>query len=661
MPILRLVTAGPGCQPDPVGVYDFDPEPHEASIVALVTDLLERPDLDERGLLRLLARHPKAPGQLFSKPEIIRGVRRFGPRRAWDQAMIIRRLRLKPVRSHSGVTPVTVLTKPYPCPGRCVFCPNDVRMPKSYLSMEPGAQRAARNQFDPYAQTMVRLRAFHATGHATDKIELIVLGGTWTHYPRSYRRWFIRRCFDAMNEFDPAEEASREVPVEDGGWSELPARVDGLSPELSYNRTVHAFLRTRPTPEETASWEELEAAHVQNRDASARCVGLSLETRPDEIDDDTVVELRRLGATKVQIGLQSLDDDILTRNQRGHDVACSRRAVQRLRAAGFKVQAHWMANLLGATPESDQRDFDRLFGDRDFRPDELKLYPNALIESAELMVHWRAGGWQPYDDDELLSVVTHGLAQTPRYCRLSRVIRDIPGHDIVVGNKQSNFRERAEAELARQGRPATDIRAREIRRMMPAGLRWSIETTSYAAGGSEERFIEATTLDEHGRERLAGFCRLSLPTGEVGAPVRELDDAAIVRELHVYGPAASLGARDGTLAQHGGLGTKLLREAEVQARRAGYGRLAVISAVGTQRYYEDRGYRRLGLYHLKALELGAGVDPELNPPRRASVGTEREQEDIEVSVRTKRRLADGEFTGEVAPRDHVSVPGRNDV
>lgn len=579
--------------------YEFDPEAHEEQLVAIVAELSARSSVDDRGLQKILARHPKSPGRLFSKSELIRGVRHFGPRHRWDEPAIVARLRLKPVRSHSGVAPVTVLTKPFPCPGRCVFCPNDVRMPKSYLSMEPGAQRAAQNQFDPYAQTATRLRAFHLNGHAVDKIELIVLGGTWTFHPEGYRIWFVKRCFDAMNDFVPEERDRPEPRVEPNGYEALPERVDGRDPQLSYNRLVRAFDRSRTARQgrgaESASWPELEAAHLRNEDASARCVGLSLETRPDEIDARSVVELRRLGATKIQIGLQSLDDEILARNQRGHDVDCSRRAVALLRAAGFKVQAHWMANLLGATPEADRADFDRLFSEPDFRPDELKLYPNSLIESAELMRFWESGDWRPYDDEELLSVVTHGLERTPRHCRLSRVIRDIPGHDIVVGNRQSNFRERAEAELSRRGRAAVDIRAREVRRQTPVAGGLRIVSTVYGTSVGEERFIEA--VDEG--DRIAGFCRLSLPDGRVPPPRPELRGAALVRELHVYGPAAPLGSKDATVTQHAGLGARLLAEAERQAGAAGYHRVAVISAVGTRRYYEARGYRPQGLYHLK--------------------------------------------------------------
>ncbi len=597
--------------------YEFDVRAHEDQLVRLVDTLRRAPDLDDRRLHRLFVDHPKGPGQLFSKSEVIRGVRALKEQYGWSEDAIVARLRMKPVRSLSGVTPVTVLTKPHPCPGRCVFCPNDVRMPKSYLSMEPGAQRAARVRFDAFAQTWTRLKALHANGHPLDKIELIVLGGTWTHYPETYRIGFIKRCFDALNGFFDAE----GVALPDVDYEALPAQVDGRHPELSYNRVVQDFWRGRPAPDDGSTWEELEAAQAENQDARLRCVGLSLETRPDEIDDRILSELRRLGATKVQIGIQSLDDAILSANARGHGVEVTKLAVRRLRQAGFKIQAHWMANLVGATPESDREDYRRLFADPAIRPDELKVYPTSLVESAELMRVYEDGGWRPYDDDELLAVVMSALSETPRYCRLSRVIRDIPGHDIVVGNSEPNFRQRAARELERQGWPARDIRAREVRNAAFMGAEFAVRYSEYATASGRESFIEAVDSDD----RLAGFCRLSLPTPGQRSPRPELDGRAIIRELHVYGPVARIGTTDEGLTQHGGLGSRLLRAAEQRARAAGFQDLAVISAVGTRRYYEARGYRPYGLYHGKRLVSAAG--------------SELEDDDVGSATSRERRIA----------------------
>jgi elongator complex protein 3 len=266
--------------------------------------------------------------------------------------------------------------------------------------MEPGAQRAAQNEFDPYRQTLQRLRAYFHNGHPVDKVELIVLGGTWSSYPEDYQRWFLQQCFVALNAFRPDQEYLQKLwdQAEACPWGvrQLHDEVHGASLRQSYNRIVSDYLEKQAGLEESASWQDLGAEQRQNEKALARCVGLSLETRPDVVTPGEVHQLRRLGATKIQIGIQSLSDEVLEMNQRGHTVALTRQAMYWLRAAGFKIQAHWMPNLYGSSPEEDVHDFARLFEDPDLRPDELKIYPCSLIESAELMVHYEAGRWQPY-------------------------------------------------------------------------------------------------------------------------------------------------------------------------------------------------------------------------------------------------------------------------
>ena len=251
-----------------------------------------------------------------------------------EDPRLLERIRMKPMRTLSGVTTVTVLTKPYPCPGKCIFCPTDVRMPKSYLPDEPGAMRGLEHQFDPYAQVRSRIDQLKSVGHPTDKIELLILGGTWSSYRRDYQEWFVKRCFDAMNAIlTPAP--SRSIPV-------------GLPPGVGIERTGEG---------------ELVEAQSFNETTHHRNVGLVIETRPDEINPDEIRWLRHLGVTKVQMGAQSLDDHILEINKRGHDVECTRQATALLRAAGFKIVLHWMPNLLGATPDSDREDFARLWND----------------------------------------------------------------------------------------------------------------------------------------------------------------------------------------------------------------------------------------------------------------------------------------------------------
>jgi elongator complex protein 3 len=587
---------------------DFDPRPVRAALLPLLKEIAALP-VDAVGPLAaetldpLLRRHPRPGGGYFSRSELIAGFRVFagegelGP----DGARLQRRVQRRPVRSQSGVTPLTVLTQPFPCPGQCIFCPNDVRMPKSYLSDEPGAQRAAQNRFDPYLQTWNRLAAFDATGHPVDKIELIVLGGTWSFYPEAYQVRFVERCLEAMSDFGSGIDRRAEHAFSLPDFEEIDADVDGAAFEKNpYNLRVGDFLKRsgsdlRAVAGEAADCPALEAAQRRNETSGARCVGLVLETRPDHVDPGEVLRLRRLGATKIQLGVQSLDEAILAANRRGHGLAATRDAFRLLRQAGFKIHAHWMANLRGATPASDRADLARLFDDPDFRPDELKLYPCSLIETAELMRYWKSGEWRPYTEAELLDVVAEGLAGVPRWCRVTRVIRDISSDDIVAGNKRTNFRQLAEAEVARRGLRLVEIRSREIRggEFETESLR--LVETGYDAGSARERFLELVTPSD----RIVGFLRLSLPREP--SFVAELGANAIVRELHVYGGAVELGAAAEHRAQHRGLGARLLEAAAERARAEGHGTLSVISAIGTRAYYRRQGFADGTLYQHRSL------------------------------------------------------------
>jgi elongator complex protein 3 len=568
----------------------FDPRAYEPVLVPLIEALLEAPDFDDRRLTKTLNRFPKGNGETFSKHDLIQGVRTFGPERGWNQAEALDRLRMKPMRTHSGVTPVTVLTEPFPCPGKCVFCPNDLTMPKSYLAMEPGAQRAALHRFDPYAQTQSRMVALHGNGHPVDKVELIVLGGTWSFYPEPYQRWFIGRCFEAVSQFEPT---TQPPPREESqpAFDAFGDLIDGRNIEASYNERIGTFLRKNPpTGRRSIAWEELMGIHRTNEAAPCRVVGLSIETRPDYVTEDEVVRIRRLGVTKVQIGVQSLSDEILSLNKRGHDVDATRDAFARLRAGGFKVQAHFMPNLYGATPESDIEDFRRLFGDPSFRPDELKIYPCSLIESAELMQHYEASRWRPYTEAELLHVLGECLPQVPEYCRVSRVIRDIPSHDIVVGNQQSNFREKVDLSLHETHRTLRDIRSREIRRDDFHTDTMTSGRVDYETRTTREIFLSRNTTDG----RLLAFLRLSLPR-QPGF-IKELRGSAIIREVHVYGRSALLGEHASEKPQHRGLGADLIRESKEVAASHGFPTISVIAAVGTRAYYRRHEFEDGALY-----------------------------------------------------------------
>jgi elongator complex protein 3 len=476
-----------------------------------------------------------------------------------DQALLAK-IRMKPTRTQSGVTVVTVLTKPYPCPGKCVFCPTDVRMPKSYLPDEPGAMRALHHQFDPYEQVTARIEALNAVGHPTDKIELLILGGTWSSYRKDYQEWFVHRLFDAMN-----GSGAKHAPEE--YYERMP--MDGL---------------------------DLATAQAYNQSADHRNVGLVIETRPDHINPEELAWLRHLGVTKVQMGAQSFDDRILEINQRGHDIQATRQAVALLRAAGFKIVLHWMPNLYGATPHSDRLDFAKMW--QGYCPDEIKIYPNQLLENAELYQYWQQGLYQPYTTEELIDLLVDIKPTVPRYCRVNRVIRDIPSTNVVAGNMRTSLRMDVHRELKRRGKFCQCVRCREVRGRLVEEETLTLNDLVYQTGEAEEHFLSYDTPED----RLAGFLRLSLPgPASPYTGLEDLNGAALIREVHVYGQSLEVGDSKEGAAQHIGLGTNLLQEAEIIAKQKGFDKLAVISAVGTREYYAGRGFEMGDLYMVKKI------------------------------------------------------------
>jgi elongator complex protein 3 len=533
-----------------------DMDMHNDQLLAIIQQVRDADEITPSVMRRILTRHPRRHtgdgGTTFSKHELVLGYRTLCEqgRLEYDRETL-RRLQMKPTRTLSGVAPVTVLTKPSFCPGQCIFCPTEVRMPKSYLADEPGAMRAAYHQFDPYDQTVARLGALENIGHNTDKIELLILGGTWSAYPTDYQEWYVRRCLDAMN----GQEAT-----------------------------------------------SLRQAQVWNASAPHRNVGLVIETRPDWITPDEIARFRRLGVTKVQLGVQSLDENILNENQRGHTVEQSRQAFRLLRLAGFKIAAHWMPNLLGATPESDREDFRRLWSDRALRPDELKIYPCVLLTSAPLRDHWQRGAYRPYDEDTLVELVADCKAIVPPYCRVNRITRDIPAPNILAGSTKANLRQLVQRRMAAQNRACRCIRCREVRREQVnlRHLRW--ETLVYATDVSLEYFLSATTPSG----RLAGFLRLSLPilgsrvqlapSEGQGGVFDEISNCAMIRQVHVYGPALTVGSDSKGEAQHAGIGHRLIERAHQIAQFGGYKRMAVIAATGTRAYYGRLGFELGELY-----------------------------------------------------------------
>jgi len=505
-------------------------------------------------ILAAIRSHPLNEGGYIAKHTLVHVYRQMVSNGIMpEDTHLLARIRMKPVRSLSGVSTVTVLTRPHPCPGECIFCPDDPELPKSYLREEPGAARAYQNAYDPFLQVQSRLESYHAIGHPVDKIELLILGGSWSAYPRNYREEFIKRCFDAMNG------------------------------------------TTAPT---------LVEAQAINESAESRNVGLVVETRPDMITPSELAFYRYLGVTKVQMGAQSFDDRILTLNRRGHSVSDTLSATALLRAAGFKIVLHWMPNLMGASPDSDRADFKHMWADG-FCPDEIKIYPTQLLKEAPLYQKWKDGNYQPYSTQQLINLLADIKPTIPEYCRVNRIIRDIPSDYIVAGNKRSSLRLDVQKELTQRGQRCRCIRCREIRSTDMRSSSLTLDDHAYQAADAEEHFINYHTP----QDRLAGYLRLSLPlpAAEEHEAARqqlfqlmpELDQAALIREVHIFGQSLELGSDLPGAAQHSGLGSALLEQAESVASQHGFNHLAVIAAVGTRLYYEKRGYVRKGMYMVK--------------------------------------------------------------
>ena len=579
--------------------------------------------LDAAWLDKLVRRHNRAThdgNRRVAKRRLLPyylGVKARDPERwaAWGvdpatEEALLRLLKMKPRRTASGVATITVITKPWPCSSDCLYCPNDVRMPKSYLSDEPACQRAERNYFDPYLQVRSRLLALTEMGHVTDKIELIVLGGTWSDYPESYQVWFVHELFRALNEFDGGPVAGDAPEERDRLYrsagltydqAELVARTRSSqravdAGELTYNEAIRELQERlgwqRVALAQTATWAELERQHALNEGAAHRVVGLCIETRPDLIDERSAATMRRLGCTKIQMGVQSLDQRVLDANRRKVSVQQIADACATLRLFGYKLQIHFMANLLGSSPNADRRDYERLVTDGRFLPDEVKLYPCCLVASSRLRPCFERGEWQPYDEDTLVDVLVDDLLATPAYVRISRMIRDISATDIVAGNKKTNLRQLVEARVrervALTGKSVLEIRQREVSLsdVRPGELR--LDCVAYSTSVTDERFLQWVTPDG----RIAGFCRLSLPCDR---------DEAMIREVHVYGRVAPLHGGEQGGAQHIGLGRQLVEEACRLADEAGYGAINVISSVGTRNYYRGLGFEDAGLYQRRVL------------------------------------------------------------
>lgn len=473
-------------------------------------------------------------------------------------------LRKRKIRSLSGIVTISVLTKPYQCPGNCLYCPSQKGVPKSYLNNEPAVLRAIANKYDPYNQVKSRLETLSATGHPTDKIDLIIIGGTWSYLPKNYQEKFIKRCFDAANN----QHKSASNPPKSAG--------------------------------------SLKTAQKLNEKARNRIIGITVETRPDYINEEEIKWLRELGVTRVELGVQSIYEDVLKLNNRGHGVKEIVEATRLLKDAGFKICYHLMPNLPGSNLKSDLEMFKEIFSNPDFQPDMLKIYPCAVLKEAPLYKLWQQKKYKPYSDAELKNLLKEIKKTIPYYCRIQRLIRDIPATSILAGSKITNLRQIIAEEMKGESWRCKCIRCREIKEKYNPKEKLFLFRQDYQASGGKEIFLSFENKD---RTKLFSLLRLRIPVA--GKPLfPSLQNAAIIRELHTYGRVAELRTKNLKLktkndkVQHTGLGKKLIKEAEKIAKKEfGFKKMAVISGIGVRDYYRKVGYRLRDTYMVKNLKL----------------------------------------------------------
>lgn len=480
-------------------------------------------------------------------------------------------LQKRSVRTISGVSPIGILTKAYPCPGRCVYCPTEDRMPKSYMKNQPAAARAFRNNFHPYRQVENRITALEESGHPVSKLEVIVMGGTWSFLPHNYQSWYVKKVFDAANgENSPTLKKSQE----------------------------------------------------KNQIADKRVIGLTLETRPDFITERELIRMRRYGCTRIEIGVQTLDDEIQKLTKRGHDRRHVFRAMKLMKDFGFKVCWHIMPGLPGSTPEKDLEVLKEVFENEECRPDFIKIYPCVVLETAELKKWWEEGKYQPYSDEEIVKLLVKFQTFVPPWVRIMRLMRDIPVSNILDGAKFSNLRQiltdqpkklkeivgdefYLENNLDKKGFRTDDIRSREVGfkdlQKNPEILKAKpvLKRRDYKASGGDEVFLSFETEDE---KTLFALLRLRKPSGQGFSQFGSvLHDAALIREVHSYGSEISVGEEAG-LGQHRGLGKALIEEAERIAKDEWeFKKITIIAGVGTREYYKKWGYTLKSTYMTKKL------------------------------------------------------------
>jgi len=488
-----------------------------------------------------------------------------------EQIKVRDMLQRKPVRTISGVAVIAAMTSPAPCPhGICTPCPggpdSEFCSPQSYMGQEPSTMRAIQNEYHPYKIVSTRLKQLKNIGHDISKAELIVMGGTFSARSIDYQEWYTKSCIEAMNDFYSTE------------WRN---EVDAIGKKVPYIT--------------------LEDVQLVNETAKVRNTGVTFETRPDWISTEHVDRMLNLGATKVEIGVQSTYEFVLTRMKRGHTVAESVEANKILRDSALKVGFHMMPGLPGMNMERDIRNFKRLFDDPNFKPDYLKIYPTLVTEGTELHEMWKRGEYTALGDEDATELLAKIKSYIPKWVRLQRIQRDIPAQQIIAGVRKSNIRQLAHEKLLHNDGKCRCIRCREVGHNILKDRHPSVENIeltveSYDCCDGKEHFI---SFEDTTNDILIGFLRLRFP----GSSHRsELHNCALVRELHVYGTAVSVGegARNNDW-QHRGYGSELIASAERISYEKGYSKIAIISGIGVREYYRKMGYQRDGAFMCKQL------------------------------------------------------------
>lgn len=486
---------------------------------------------------------------LASNIDLLKTYHRLTKEQKLEKSSIVERLLItRPIRSLSGIVNVSVLTKPYPCPGQCIFCPVEKGFPKSYVAGEPAADRAKALSFDPYLQVSKRLEALKDQGHPTDKIELRIVGGTWSSYPKKYQIEFIKHCFLAANDF--------------------------------------------PKKRRRARVKALKQIQKQNETAKSRIVGLSIETRPDLISESEIKCFREFGITLVEMGIQTVYNEMHEKCKTNLTIEKISRATQLLKDAGFKVLYQVMPGLPGSTPQKDIEMFKILFNDQRFKPDWLKIYPCVVCRNSELYQIWKKGEFKPYNREKLIKLLVEIRKTFPRWVRIARIFRDIPSEKIIAGCRLSNIREVVEENAEEK---CKCVRCREVKNKYNPDERVILFRQDYPSSKGKEIFL---SFENKNRTKLFSLLRLRILFNPF---VNVLKNSAIIRELQTFGPQIPISIQQAG-AQHKGMGKKLIKEAEkIVKKEFKFKKIAIISGIGARQYYRKLNYRLNNTYMIKKI------------------------------------------------------------